>query len=117
MRTLLWVSLVVVGLAGHSVAASRKLAVVVGVDQYRANSDLPDLKQAGSDAAILSAALRSQGYTVYEMTHAVARQPGQENLTPQLEYIRDQIAGVLGFPNLGGRGYDYYLAARARSAV
>ncbi|MFM9966258.1 MAG: SUMF1/EgtB/PvdO family nonheme iron enzyme [Planctomycetaceae bacterium] len=82
-------------------AAGRKLAVVVGVNAYRPNSGLPTLQHAGSDAAKLSAALRANGFTVFELTHDVARQPGKETLAPNIEYIRDQIEGMLGFPNLG----------------
>jgi formylglycine-generating enzyme required for sulfatase activity len=82
-------------------AEGRKLAVVVGADEYRPKSDLPSLRHAGSDAALLSTALRGQGYTVFELTVATASQPRQGHLSPQLEYVRDQIAGVLGSPNLG----------------
>ncbi|MCA9129784.1 MAG: SUMF1/EgtB/PvdO family nonheme iron enzyme [Planctomycetales bacterium] len=80
----------------------RKLAVVVGVGTYRANSGLPSLGNApGNDAANISDVLREQGFTVFEMTHATARVDGQENLAPNIAYIRDQISGVLDFPNLG----------------
>ncbi len=82
-------------------AEGRKLAVVVGVNTYRQNSGLPALGQAASDAQRLSGALRKTGFTVYEMTHEVAKQDGKEALAPNLEYIRDQINGVLDFPNLG----------------
>ena len=80
----------------------RKLAVVVGVGTYRANSGLPSLGNApGNDAANISDVLREQGFTVFEMTHATAKVDGQENLAPNIAYIRDQISGVLDFPNLG----------------
>ncbi|MCA9028578.1 MAG: SUMF1/EgtB/PvdO family nonheme iron enzyme, partial [Planctomycetaceae bacterium] len=82
-------------------AEGRKLAVVVGVDTYRANSGLPALKHASGDAASLSEALRTQGFSVYEMTHEAARKPGQESLAPYIANMRDQIDGVLGYPNLG----------------
>lgn len=98
---LLVISHLICALPIPSAAEGRKLAVVVGVDKYRANSDLPLLKHAGSDAALLSAALRSQGYTVFEMTQAIARHPDHEESSPQLAYIRDKIKGVLGTPNLG----------------
>ena len=79
----------------------RKLAVVVGVDVYRTTSGLPPLQYASNDAHELAEVLREQDYTVFEMTHAVARQPGNETLAPNVDYIRDQIKRVLGFPNLG----------------
>ncbi len=79
----------------------RKLAVVVGVNAYRANSGLPTLQHAGGDAAALSGTLRDSGFTVYEMTHDEARKGGQETMSPQLDYIRDQIKGILESPNLG----------------
>ncbi len=82
-------------------AEGRKLAVVIGVNTYRQNSGLPALGQAASDAQRLSGALRKTGFTVYEMTHEVAKQDGKEALAPNLDYIRDQINGVLDFPNLG----------------
>ncbi|MFM9966257.1 MAG: caspase domain-containing protein [Planctomycetaceae bacterium] len=82
-------------------AQGRKLAVVVGVNAYRPNSGLPALQHADSDATKLSAALRANGFTVYELTHEVARQPGKETLAPNIEYIRDAIEGMLEFPNLG----------------
>lgn len=84
-------------------AEERKLAVVIGINAYRSNSGLPRLKHAAADAAALSSTLRDVGFTVYEMTHNVARQDGQETLAPQLAYIRDQIRGVLETPNLGPR--------------
>ncbi|MFN9717674.1 MAG: caspase family protein [Planctomycetota bacterium] len=82
-------------------AAERHLAVVVGVNTYRANSGLPKLQHAASDASVLSITLRNAGFKVYEMTHDVARQDGQETMAPQLAYIRDQIRGILETPNLG----------------
>ena len=82
-------------------AQTRKLAVVVGVDTYRSTSNLPRLQHAGADAALLSDVLREQGFTVFEMTHLVAKNDGQEAMAPNLPFIRDQIDGVLGFPNLG----------------
>ena len=84
-------------------AQEQKLAVVIGVNAYRANSGLPTLQHAASDAAALSSTLRNTGFTVYEMTHDEARKAGQETMSPQLAYIRDQIKGVLEFPNLGDR--------------
>ena len=81
----------------------RRLAVIVGVDAYRTGSGLPSLKHAGSDAHQLAGSLREQGYTVFEMTHAVAREVGKETMAPNADYIRDQITGVLGFPNLGAK--------------
>lgn len=82
-------------------AAGRKLAVVVGVDTYRSGSGLPSLEHATSDARSLAGVLRENGFTVYEMTHETARRPGAETLAPTIAYVRDQIDGVLGFPNLG----------------
>lgn len=82
-------------------AEGRKLAVVVGVNAYRSNSGLPNLRYAASDAKSLSAALRQQGYTVFELTHERAREPGSEHFAPNVAYIRDQIEGVLRYPNLG----------------
>ena len=82
-------------------AEGRKLAVVIGVNTYRQNSGLPALGHAASDAQRLSGSLRKTGFTVYEMTHEVAKQDGKEAFAPNLEYIRDQINGVLDFPNLG----------------
>ena len=52
-------------------AEGRKLAVVVGVNAYRKNSGLPPLAHAASDAKHLSEALRSAGFTVYEMTRSL----------------------------------------------
>ncbi|MEZ6147054.1 MAG: caspase family protein [Planctomycetaceae bacterium] len=82
-------------------AEGRKLAVVVGVDVYRANAHLPPLRYAAADASALSEALRNAGYHVIEMTHAVAREPGKELFAPNSAYIRDQIDGILNYPNLG----------------
>lgn len=82
-------------------AQERKLAVVIGVNAYRSNSGLPRLKHAEADAEALSGTLREVGYKVYKMTHAAGRQAGQEEMAPQLAYIRDQIQGVLEYPNLG----------------
>ncbi|MCA9128177.1 MAG: SUMF1/EgtB/PvdO family nonheme iron enzyme [Planctomycetales bacterium] len=85
----------------QSMGQGRKLAVVVGVDTYRASSGLPSLQHAGSDAERLSDALRQCGYTVYEMTQEIARQAGNESSAPYAANVRDQIDGVLSFPNLG----------------
>lgn len=82
-------------------AQERRLAVVAGINAYRGNSGLPKLQHAASDAAVLSGTLRDVGFKVYEMTHEVARQDGQETMAPQLDYLRDQIRGVLETPNLG----------------
>ena len=82
-------------------AQERRLAVVVGINAYRANSGLPNLQHATSDATVLSETLREVGFNVYEMTHDAARQDGQETMAPQLDYIRDQIQGVLETPSLG----------------
>ena len=79
----------------------RRLAVVVGVNTYRANTGLDPLQHAVKDANRLSAVLRKAGFTVFEMTHDVAREPGKEVFAPNLEYIRDQINGILDTPNLG----------------
>ena len=79
----------------------RRLAVVVGVNMYRANTGLDPLQHAVKDANRLSAVLRKAGFTVFEMTHDVAREPGKEVFAPNLEYIRDQINGILDTPNLG----------------
>jgi sulfatase modifying factor 1 len=88
--------------AGSAWAEGRKLAIVVGVGTYRGNSGLGSLGQAPeNDAVRLGATLQSLGFTVYEMTHSAAKQPGQEKHAPNIAYIRDQIAGVLGYPNLG----------------
>ena len=83
------------------IAQERRLAVVAGINAYRANSGLPKLQHAVSDATVLSQTLRDAGFNVYEMTHDVSRQDGQETMAPQLDYIRDQIQGVLETPNLG----------------
>ncbi|MCA9028579.1 MAG: SUMF1/EgtB/PvdO family nonheme iron enzyme [Planctomycetaceae bacterium] len=97
----LWLILGLIIASAEAAAEGRKLAVVVGVNAYRANSGLPNLKHAAADAAQLSEALRQQGYTVNEMTHEVAKQDGKETFAPNIAYIRDEIAGVLGHPNLG----------------
>ncbi|MEZ6056943.1 MAG: SUMF1/EgtB/PvdO family nonheme iron enzyme [Planctomycetaceae bacterium] len=87
---------------GPLCAEGRKLAVVVGVGSYRTNSGLPSLGKAPTnDAASLSGVLRQQGFTVFEMTHEAAKVDGQETMAPSIAYIRDQIDGMLGFPNLG----------------
>lgn len=101
------VALVALGLVLFPISPSaaapegRKLAIVVGVNTYRANSGLPRLKHAADDAASLGGTLREAGYTVVEMTHTVAREEGMELYAPNLAYIRDQIDGILGTPNLG----------------
>ncbi len=83
-------------------ATGRKLAVVIGVSTYRGKSGLPSLGKAPTnDASQLATVLRSQGFKVFEMTQDAARQEGQELMAPNLTYIRDQIDGILGFPNLG----------------
>lgn len=79
----------------------RQLAVVVGVNTYRANTGLNPLQHAVHDASRLSAVLRKSGFKVIEMTHDVAREPGKEVFAPNLDYIRDQITGLLETPNLG----------------
>ncbi|MCA9030591.1 MAG: caspase family protein [Planctomycetaceae bacterium] len=101
IRYLLLVTSLLLGLSVSHAFAGRKLAVVVGVDTYRANSALPALKHAANDAASLSGALRRAGFTVMEMTHAAAREEGQELMAPNLAYVRDHIEGVLSTPNLG----------------
>lgn len=93
-------------LAGSATAqdapSGRKLAVVVGVGTYRTTSGLPSLGNApGNDAASIGKTLRGQGFTVFEMTHAAAKMDGQETSAPNIAYIRDQISGVLQYPNLG----------------
>lgn len=87
----------------HSVAVAegQKLAVVVGVNVYRAGSGLGPLQHAERDAALLSTVFREAGYNVHELTHQVSKEPGQERSAPGLGYIRDRIAGVLETPNLG----------------
>lgn len=82
-------------------AEGRKFAVLVGVNTYRGTSGLPQLRHAAQDANSLAVALKSAGFTVYEMTHESASKPGNETLAPNLAYIRDQIEGMLAFPNLG----------------
>lgn len=47
----------------------RQLAVVVGVNTYRANTGLNPLQHAVHDASRLSAVLRKSGFKVIEMTH------------------------------------------------
>tara|TARA_E500000305_G_scaffold104197_1_gene100318 strand:+ start:2029 stop:3732 length:1704 start_codon:yes stop_codon:yes gene_type:complete len=89
------------GVSALSEAADRKLALVVGVNSYGENSNLPQLNHAENDATRLSEALRNAGYTVFEMTHDVAREKGKKVYAPNLAYIRDQIDGVLSFPNIG----------------
>lgn len=102
MRTLFGTCLVMAVLSSLAAAEGRKLAVVVGVGTYRATSGLPPLGESpANDAANVARVLRAQGFTVFEMTHKAARQPGQETLAPNFAYISDQIAGVLGYPNLG----------------
>ncbi|MEZ6056939.1 MAG: SUMF1/EgtB/PvdO family nonheme iron enzyme [Planctomycetaceae bacterium] len=96
----LTLSVMILG-ASTSFAEGRKLAVVVGVNAYRANSGLPALKHAAGDAVVLSGALRQQGFTVFEMTHEAAKEEGQEAMAPNIAYIRDQIRGILEFPSLG----------------
>lgn len=81
--------------------AGRRLAVVVGVDKYRVSGGLGDLSHAGADATSVSEALRTAGFTVIEMTHRAAREPGSEHLAPNRTYIRDIISGILETPNLG----------------
>lgn len=95
------IALVILLLCTAAEAQERHLAIVVGVNAYRANSGLPKLQHAASDAAVLSATLRDAGFKVYEMTHDVARRDGQETMAPQLAYIRDQTRGILETPNLG----------------
>lgn len=99
LMTMTWL-ICVCGMTAHA-QESRKLAVVVGVNTYRANSDLPSLTHAVADASKLSAVLRTAGFTVIEMTHEIAKQDGKVVYAPNLDYIRDQISGVLDFPNLG----------------
>ncbi|MFO1004653.1 MAG: SUMF1/EgtB/PvdO family nonheme iron enzyme [Planctomycetaceae bacterium] len=102
IRILIASCLATLQLSSMNMAADgRKLAVVVGVNTYRQNSGLPPLAHAASDAKNLSAALRTAGFTVFELTHEVAKEDGKEALAPNLEYIRDQISGVLDAPFLG----------------
>jgi len=101
-RISIFLSLVALLATSPLFAEGRKLAVVVGVGSYRTNSGLPSLGKAPSnDAASLSGVLRQQGFTVFEMTHEAAKVDGQETMAPSIAYIRDQIDGMLGFPNLG----------------
>jgi uncharacterized caspase-like protein len=88
-------------LSADDPSVGRKLAVVVGINAYRANSGLRNLSTAASDAEALSTVLREQGFLVQEMTHEVARQPGRETSAPNLDYICDAIDGILSYPNLG----------------
>ena len=88
-------------LAANDVPRGRRLAIVVGVNTYRANHGLLNLKQATNDARDLSQALREQGFKVVEMTHDVAKVSGNENLAPNVDFIRDQISGLIDTPNLG----------------
>ena len=107
MRLLLLITTFAVSLVteysavAQEAGSARRLAVVIGVNAYRSNSNLPRLRHAASDAKALSSTLRRAGYTVYEMTHEASREEGQETMAPQLAYIRDQIQGTLDFPNLG----------------
>lgn len=86
---------------GAIATPGRRLAIVIGVNTYRPNSGLGPLQHAVKDANRLSTVLRKSGYTVIEMTHDVAREPGKEVLAPYLTNIRDQMSGILGTPNLG----------------
>ncbi len=63
----------------------RKLAVVVGVNEYRPNQGLDTLGQAVNDARKLSEVLRNVGFTVIEMTHDVAKEPGKTILAPNAD--------------------------------
>ncbi|WP_437231085.1 caspase family protein [Planctomicrobium sp. SH661] len=106
-KTILWgiichLALVIPTRAQEPAAPTwRKLAVVVGINAYRANSNLPKLNHSVADATKLNTVLRQAGFTVFEMTHEMAGQPGKAFLAPNLDYIRDQISGVLEYPNLG----------------
>lgn len=79
----------------------RKLAVVVGINEYRPNQGLNNLSQAINDASRLSETLRQQGFVVVEMTHEAASKPGKAVLAPNADYIRDQIETIVDTPNLG----------------
>ena len=97
--------LLIVGLQSMLVAddasPGRRLAVVVGVNTYRANQGLENLKQAVNDARELSRVLRDSGFKVIEMTQEAAKEPGKEHLAPNADFIRDQISGIVETPNLG----------------
>ncbi|HCS52277.1 caspase family protein [uncultured Rubinisphaera sp.] len=103
MRNIILITLILSIISLSSVhSAERKLAVIVGVGSYRSGSGLGPLGKAPvNDAHQFAEVLRKQGYTVFEMTHDVARQEGQHLMAPHTAYIRDAIDGVLNFPNLG----------------
>ena len=85
-----------------SAQEGRRIAIVVGNDEYRPNQGLENLHQAINDARSLSATLRSIGFSkVIEMTHEVATKPGKAIFAPNEDYIRDQLDAIIETPNLG----------------
>lgn len=96
----LWIFLVPTSTADET-PAGRRFAVVVGIDKYRASGGLGDLAYAEDDATRIAEVLKARGFTVIELTHSAAREPGSEHLAPNCEYIRDVIRSILETPNLG----------------
>ena len=116
----IWISLVAIasatgGFLQAQDRAPRRYALVVGVQQYRPQQDLPTLPYTERDADRMAAVLTDKGFQVTLMTQTLAREKKQIRFQPMASLIRDEFKALVETPFLGPK--DVVVVALAGHGV